>query len=181
MVTTASDVVDGNYSAGNLSLREAITLANAAPDFNTITFDSSLSGSTIVLTGGELALSNDVSIDGDVNGDHKADIAISGNDASRIFNIAGSGTDVSLDSLTLTNGYVDSNGGAIYSGDATTLAITDSTIQNSGTASGSGGGIDTHGTLTVTGSTITGNTTAYFGGGVYVAGSQIGYLHQHHH
>ncbi len=169
LVDEAGDTVDGNYSAGHLSLREAVTLANAGAGADTITFAAALSG-TITLTGGVLALSNDVSIDGDVNGDHKADITISGNDFSRIFNIVGSGTDVHLDSLTLTNGYSSGSGGAIYTGTGTTLAITDSTIQNS-TAS-YGGGIDTHGTLTVTGSTITGNTSSGYGGGVFVLGGQ---------
>ena len=101
IVTTAGDVVDG--SDGVLSLREAIAQANANADADTIVFDASLSGQTITLTGGALILTQDVTIDGDVNGDDKADITISGNNASRVFLMTGASTDVDLLSLTLTN------------------------------------------------------------------------------
>ena len=171
VVDNASDVVDGNYGSGNLSLREAIIQANAAAGADTITFDASLAGQTITLTGGQLTLTNDLTIDGDVNGDNKADIIISGNDASRVFHITGTGTDVELDSLTLTNGNpgASQDGGAILTGAGTTLAITDSTIKDSATSLfGDGAGIYSGGTLTVTGSTISGNTGAFHGGGVFL-------------
>ena len=166
VVTTAADVVAND---GFLSLREAVQMADAGPEADLITFDAGLAGQTITLTGGELALTNDVGIDGDVNGDNKADITISGNNLSRIFNVSGSGTDVQLDSLTLTNGHNTGNGGAIITGGGTTLAIADSTIQDSSSGvSQSGGGIYSGGTLTITGSTLSGNTAGGFGGGVYV-------------
>ncbi len=171
IVDNASDVVDGNYGSGNLSLREAIIQANAAAGADTITFAASLAGQTITLTGGQLTLTNDLTIDGDVNGDNKADIIISGNDASRVFHITGTGTDVELDSLTLTNGNpgASQDGGAILTGAGTTLAITDSTIKDSATSLfGDGAGIYSGGTLTVTGSTISGNTGAFHGGGVFL-------------
>src|SRR4029078_9050198 len=53
VVDTQADTVDGDYSAGNLSLREAISLANANPGTDSITFAPSLSG-TITLTQGSL-------------------------------------------------------------------------------------------------------------------------------
>ena len=56
LVTTATDIVDPND--GLTSLREAITYANNHPGDDTITFDSSLAGHTITLTGGELKLTD---------------------------------------------------------------------------------------------------------------------------
>ena len=40
-------------------------------------------------------------------------VKISGNDASRIFSISGTETDVTIDDLTLVNGYAEGAGGAI--------------------------------------------------------------------
>ncbi len=163
----AADAADG----GGLSLREAIHWAQAG---DTITFDSSLKGQTITLLAGQLTLAQDLTIDGDVNGDHKADITISGNDASRIFNIGNSGTDVTLHSLTLTHGRVSGglnfsySGGAISAVDGTSLNIVDSSITDS-YASASGGGISSNGLLSIANSTVSGNI-GYYGGGISVAG-----------
>ena len=66
----------------------------------------------------------------DIDGDHKADITISGNDTTRILNISGS-LYVALQSLTLTNGHSDSLGGAIFASHILNFAITDTTIQAS--------------------------------------------------
>ena len=63
-VTTAADVVDAND--GVLSLREAVAQANASAGFDEIEFAASLEGATLVLTGGELVVSGDLAIDGDV-------------------------------------------------------------------------------------------------------------------
>ena len=55
-VTTAADVVDPTTDL--TSLREAIAYANSNPGDDTITFDPSLAGQTITLTGGELELTD---------------------------------------------------------------------------------------------------------------------------
>ena len=96
VVTTGDDVVD--WTDGVTSLREALTLANSAanggdalgdglPDV--ITFDPTLAGHTLTLTNGELVITDDVTIDGDVDGDDKADITIDGNGQSRVFRYRG--------------------------------------------------------------------------------------------
>ena len=46
-------------------------------------------GQQITLAGSELALSSEVTIDGDINGDDVADITVSGDNASRVFNVVG--------------------------------------------------------------------------------------------
>jgi hypothetical protein len=68
-VSTTNDIVDGNYSQGQLSLREAVNQANATAVADTIVFASGLETQTLVLTGGELVLRQNVTIDGDQNND----------------------------------------------------------------------------------------------------------------
>ena len=64
-----------------ISLREAIALANASDGADTITFDASLgAGGTIRLTNadGTLQVTDELTIDGDINDDGVADILITG-------------------------------------------------------------------------------------------------------
>ena len=63
-VDNASDMVDGDYGDNEFTLREAIELANANPGDDTITFDSSISDSTITLDGSELEITDSVTITG---------------------------------------------------------------------------------------------------------------------
>ncbi len=142
-VDNLSDVVDGDYSAGNLSLREAV---NIVADGGTIFFSSALGGQTIHLAGANIELYRDVTIDGDTNGDDVADITISGDSLSRIFNISGSTTDVDLLSLNLTQGH-SGFGGAIFASSHNSLSITDTTFSNN-VSTGSGGALYARGTGT---------------------------------
>jgi hypothetical protein len=173
-VTTAADEAFGGGSlaaetadGGGLSLREALGLANANADADRIGFAASLAGQTLVLTGGQLSINNDVAIDGDTNGDDKADITISGNSASRIFNIVTATTDVDLLSLTLTNGR-GGDGGAVRANGISSLDIVDTTIMNSVSTNRGGGLFANYATLTMTNSLVAGNTAAIFGGGSYL-------------
>jgi len=174
VTTSNDDAYDGGDLAaetadgGGLSLREAIGLANADADADTITFDASLSGSTLTLTGGELVISENVTIDGDIDGDNRADITIDANSASRVFNVSG-GTST-LDSLTITGGNAaDASGGGVLVASAATLTINDSTVSEN-VATASGGGIITFGDLTVTNSLIANNSAANDSGGIRVDG-----------
>ena len=113
-ILTATTAADNVANDGKLSLREAVTRANANAEAGTIRFTAELEGKTLVLTGGELVLTGDVTIDGDRNNDGK-EVTLSGGDVSRILRISGDGTDVRLNDLTLTRGHVmNENGGAIY-------------------------------------------------------------------
>ena len=51
-VDLLTDESDGDYSAGNLTLREALGLANRDADANTVVFAPALAGGTLTLTGG---------------------------------------------------------------------------------------------------------------------------------
>ena len=114
-VTTAADVVAND---GVRSLREAVAAANGTPEADTIVFLSALEGQTLTLTGGELVLSRDVTIDGDQNNNGK-EVTLSGGNLSRILHAANSGTDLTIRDLTLTQGRTtgDNEGGGAVLGD----------------------------------------------------------------
>ena len=111
-VTTELDVVDS--TDGLISIREALAYAEQKSSMygNTVRFDASLDGKTIVLDGA-LELTRDITFDG---GD--VDITLSGGDKNGIFTISTydgvpNTNSVYLYNLTLTDGYTRQNGGAI--------------------------------------------------------------------
>jgi Ca2+-binding RTX toxin-like protein len=178
----ANLIVTNINDSGAGSLRDAVAQANANADADTITFAASLAGSTIGLTSGGLALTNDVTIDGDVDGDNKADITISGRTGAGIFRIGGATTDAHLLSLTLTDGYNRyGNGGAVAVRGGANVDIMDTTIKNSSAVYG--GGLAVFGsTLTLTNSLVTGNRSNSShppdalmgqGGGIWAAHSSV--------
>ena len=118
-VSKIGDSDDGNYVAGQLTLREAVNLANANSGADTISFDTVtfLTPQTITLSS-QLSLTDPVTITG--NG--ASLITISGNNTVRIFNIDKSSSTAnafSLNNLTLANGYsgASAHGGAILNND----------------------------------------------------------------
>ncbi len=134
VVTKIADTNDGVCDA-DCSLREAIAQACS---LTTITFDTAgvfATPQTITLTLGELSVAKSVTIDApDLAGQH---VTVTGNNASRVFNI-NSGKIVTIRDLTLTGGSAPGDfGGAIY---------------------------NDHATLTLIGVTVSGST-ADFGGG----------------
>lgn len=179
-VTIINDENDGNFSAGDLSLREAIQLANSTVGPDTITFDAGLSGSTLRLTQGELVINQAVTIDGDLDDDNAPDIIITGDangddviangltsifstgagalsDNSRVFNINSISAATTLDGLIITGGHT-SNDSAPYTGQATY----------------GGGGVRSIASLTITNSVVSGNSTAgsySYGGAIFSYGA----------
>ncbi len=101
-----------------------------------------------------------------ITGPGASQLAVSGGHASRIFTI-GFGANVNISGLTIENGNAsESGGGGIYNQGG--LTLTNSTILgNSATAGSSGGGIYNSGALTLTNSTFAGNSTSNLGGAVY--------------
>ena len=86
--------------SGPGSLRQAILDANANPGEDVIRFDPKARDGTITLTGGELRISDSLTIDGP--GEKR--LTVSGNSASRVFNISGNATNVKIDGLTIADG-----------------------------------------------------------------------------
>jgi hypothetical protein len=159
--------VTNTNDAGAGSLRDAISQANTVAGADTINFTGSLFRDAvpdqITLTSGALSISSDITING--TGANK--LSISGNNASRVFEIA-SASKVTISGLLITKGSGGSfNGGGI--GNSGTLTLKNSTV--SGNTSGFGGGIGNSGTLTLSNSTVSGNTAAFFGGGIISGGT----------
>ena len=164
---TVSSLAD----SGTGSLRQAVLDANTTVGDDEIVFQSGLNG-TIALTSGQMVISETVQITG--NGAGNSIIDAQGN--SRIFEIT-SGA-VSLNGFTLQNGqttqnninYADNtnNGGAIKSLSSGTLTISGSTLSENTTIGGGahGGAIfsDT-GAIVINESVLSGNRTT--GDGAY--------------
>ena len=176
-VDSISDVVDGNYATGQLTLREAIEIANSTPEVDQIVFSSSLANQTIVL-GGEILISSSMTI----TGLGAELLAISGDNSTRIFRVDDSSTEtdliVGLSGLSLINGFSD-NGGAILNFES--LTVSDSVLSGndvravqfvSETSNTGGAILNDHGTLTVLNSTFTDNF-AFSGGGIYSSGGSL--------
>ena len=142
-VTKTGDTNDGFCGILDCSLREALAAAEAG---DTIAFWVT---GTIVLTGGHLLIDKDLTTEGPVSGE----LAISGNNANRVFVIT-SGNNVTISDVTIQDGDVTSGGGGILN--EGTLTLTNSTV--SGNRADDGGGIYNNlGTLTLTNSTVSGN------------------------
>lgn len=145
---------------GYVSLREAVQAANTNAAFgdaaagasggivDTIRFDPSLVGQTIVLGGAELLVTDHLSI----TGLGQDDLAISGNGASRVFRID-AGVGVEMSNVTIRDGFADLGGGIGNSG---TLTMSDTTLANN-RASGDGGGMHNAGTAIISSSTFVQN------------------------
>jgi predicted outer membrane repeat protein len=193
IVTTLVDENDTGATVGvpggtGLSLREAIALANSEAGADTITFDAGLAG-TIRLDGGDgvggaaggtLSITEAVTIDGDgrilITGDVANDDTKVTGDITDIFATAGTElvdnvrifsatANLTLEGLTLTGGVAGSgqSGGAVNS-DAT-VTLTNSTV--TGNSAGLHGGGISADTATLTNSTVSGNSAAFGGGGLW--------------
>ena len=183
VVTTLDDELDAadtdplTADFSDLSLREALALANGDAGANTITFAAGLAGNTLFLTmGQELAITTDgITVDGDIDHDGDADIEISANfaegaddAATRVFLIDGAGAGTigaTLNGLVIRDGVTDDLGGGIHVGQADALTL--SNVIVSGNSSGGGGGIfgDEFATITLTNATVSGNSSGSSGGG----------------
>ncbi len=178
-VDTLIDETDGSIADGDISLRDAIAVA---ADGDTIDFDASLDGGTILLTLSHLAITRSMTVDAtalsqgltiDASGNDPTPDEDNG-DGSRIFDIDDgdvfTDSPITLSGLTLMGGDEIYHGGAIRTLESMTL--TDSTISGN-SAGGIGGGIvgynagtfgDLSLTMTITSSTISGNSSQSGGG-----------------
>lgn len=154
---TVNTTQDISTNDGKCSLREAITNANNQNATNecaagsdsgqdTIVFASGVSGGTITLDGdaGRLHITDPKGLF--INGG-SAGVTISGDNATGVFQ-ADSGSQLTLNKLTVVKG----------------------TPNESGTSAVGGGGIINNGTLTITNSTFSQNTTGRRGGAIYSVG-----------
>src|SRR5262245_24236418 len=157
---------------GEGSLRQAVLDANspAYPGADVINFAAGLQG-TIALGGVPLSIADDLTIEGP----GAELLAVSGEDASRVFEI-GAGVAAVLDGLTITRGRADNGGGISNAGTLTVSHCTLSANQAVGGAGhdARGGGIfdEAPAVLTVTHSLFTDNRAVGGDGGPAVHGGE---------
>lgn len=106
VTTSADERFDGPETVGapdgtGLSLAEAISLANAAPGADTITFAPGVD--RLVLTQAPPTITDALTITGDRDGDGAPDVTIDGDGRVRILDIDDAG-DVRVEGLVLTGG-----------------------------------------------------------------------------
>ncbi len=150
--------------SGQTTLRQAISsVANGG----TITFANGLLPGTINLTGGELIINKDLTIQGPGAGL----LTISGNNAQaggfRAFQITDD-AEVTISGVTIATGRAQQGGAIHNSGD---LTINSSTIMNN-IAIDRGGAIYNTGDLSINGGAISGNE-GFLGGAIYSDGGTV--------
>ncbi len=168
MVTSASDDGPG-------SLREAIVFANTMTDADEINFDASVFATpqTIVLTTGQLTITNPLTI----NGPGANQLAVSGNQSSRVFQI-GTAAVASISGITIRDGISASNFYPYYNGGGGilnfgTLRLSQCVFTNNNVpADGPGGAIYNTLSLTVENCDFS-NNTGGVGGAIYSFGVGI--------
>jgi len=164
VVDTALDPGPG----GTTSLRQAIFQANASTN-NVIQFAPALNGSTLTLQNGEIVVTEPMYIVGP--GADK--LTISGNDASRIFNIStvsATPIAVTLSGLTLAHANASGFGGAIWAGNVS-LTLENSVLDYNTAVFGAGiYSSSAYATVSVIAGTTISKNTATRGGGLYFSG-----------
>ncbi|MBX7105048.1 MAG: hypothetical protein K1X57_13265 [Gemmataceae bacterium] len=146
-VDILSDVDDGNTTAGNLSIREAVRLSNDDAIASEIRFSPTVFASkqTITLLNGQLGVTQPVTITGPTAG-----VVLNGNGTNRCIDVtvAAPGAVMNFSNLTLTNGAQTATTGDADAGGA--LAINDESV-------------------TLTNCTLSNNTSAARGGAIDVS------------
>ena len=196
LADTIQVVVNGIASTGIVFATAVVNTADSGPgslrnaiinstNGAAITFAAGLSGQTILLTSGELLLTNSVTIDASAlpNG-----VQINGNGTNRVFEVPG-GVIVALKALTITNGGAGAGfGGGILNNGTVSLsqctlvgnsAYQGGAIEDRGAcimtnctlalnvSTANGAAVDDNvGSLTLTHCTIAGNTGGGNGGGI---------------
>lgn len=158
-------VVTQINDSGPGSLRATIAAASSG---ETITFDSQLSGQTIVLTSGQIVLSNNLIISA-LSLSNK--IILSGNANSRLFEVM-TGASNQLHGLILTNGSVTGDewgdtGGAVLNWGH--LVLSNCTLIGNSAAT-IGGAFMNAGSARIESSSITYNSSGFRSGGIFNSG-----------
>ena len=136
------------------SLRQAI---DDVASGGTITFDVT---GTITLTTGQLFVDKDLTIDGP----GAALLAISGNNAQRVLQVA-SGAAVTIEGVTIRNGF-DTGDGAGINVEQSTLTLINTVVAYNVTVHGGGGILGNDSTITLSGSTFHDNSAESSGGAI---------------
>ncbi len=182
-IEAQSYIVTSTNDTGIGSLREV--LAGAA-NGDTVSF--AVAG-TITLTNGQLEVARSL----DILGPGAGTLTVSGNNASRVFNVTGSsvtihgltitegqsalngaglnagggfGTVLTVVGCVLTNNRSTLNGGGIFTGSGVTMTLSNCTVSGNGTSQSGGGLFNSNGTVTVVACTFSRNSANFVGGGI---------------
>ena len=129
-VTTLADENDAETGAGpalgaGLSLREAIALANADSDADTIEFASDLSGGTITLAHGQLEILDSVTIDA---GGLDSRLTLDAGGNSRVLHLVDG--DIGIENININNGTVTGDGTTHAYGGGVLIEAGNTTLTN---------------------------------------------------
>src|SRR6266478_3116600 len=158
-----------NADSGPGSLRDTIAVASNG---DTIVFDNKLNGQTIKLTSGQLTLDKNL----DIEGLGAKNLTVSGNDSSRVFDVA-AGVTATIAKLAIAHGMADMGGGIDNAG---TLTLNNDILSGNRAVGGLGGGgilNEATASLTVNSTLLNGNQAIagagldVFGGGLLNLGS----------
>jgi CSLREA domain-containing protein len=176
-VDSTADAVDANpgdgvcaSGPGECTLRAAIMETNALPAADIITLPAGTYLLTLAGAGEDAAFTGDLDITGNltINGAGANTTIIDADGIDRVLHVSES-INVNLSDVTIKNGMIVNDlGGGIYNNYGT-LTLTNSTVSNN-TSPWSGGGIyNNYGTLTLTNSTVSNNmsSASVGGGGIY--------------
>ena len=170
VVSLFNDEQDGDISAGEMSLREAVAIANLNPGPDQITFIQVGESPPISLPHGELTITDSVEINGSLDSLWRASIE---NFSGRVFRIESPDADIHVDLVRIIvtghAGFVSGNqeGGAIRSTERLRL---EEVAVGSGRAARGGGIYQTDAPLSVIDSYIRSNW-AMEGAGIYLTSS----------
>jgi hypothetical protein len=156
--------------AGAGTLRQAITDANAAPDADTITFADGVKGRIELAS--RLPIINHAV---DIQGPGARALTVDGNGHDTVFTVDASGdqaAQVTIAGLTITGGGPDSVAGSGIRATYGTVTVSRSTIIGNTSTSRGGGIAAEYGSLTLQNSTVSGNSVSGdVGGGVFSGGA----------
>ncbi len=179
--TAATFTVTNTKDSGAGSLRQAITDANTAAGADTIVFDASFNTARTITLGGTVLLIG-TNADLTITGPGANLLTVSGNNASRVFQIQAGIGQVTISGMTITQGSglagATANGGGIDNAGTTTLT---NVIVTANTANFSGGGIYSTTSLTLNNCTVSNNRSSFNnttsnnsnGGGIYINGGNL--------
>ncbi len=172
VVDTASDIVNGDLSAGDRSLRELLTLANDDLGDDVISFSLGASA-TISLDAalGTLVVEENLSLVGPVTGELTIENA--SGQAFRLFDVLDSTSELSVSRLTLQGGDAGAgDGGAIRTAASTDLQLDNVDFLNNSAANG-GAVFVVNGQLDIEASTMQGNQATANGGAIAVTSAPV--------